>query len=622
MAPVAYDTESPNGTTNGASQLKLGDFSIDEDRPMRVVVIGAGYSGIMAGIRFRQKMNNINLTIYEKNAGIGGTWYSNKYPGVACDVPSHCYQMSFTKKTDWSSFYAPGPEIRQYIEDTAKEYKLTPYIKLRHELTHARWDDTSGKWILRIRKTTSGTDGEQTEEFEDTADFMFTAAGILSRWKWPEIEGLKSFQGQLIHSANFDVGEQTWQEAAKGWGEKRVAVIGIGSSALQIIPALEDKVAKITNYGRGQTWLAPPFLGSRIAECIGRDPASENLIFTEEEKERFSEPEFFKRYRHDLEAEFQALNPLQLRNSELQKQYRALFEKNMKEKLANRPEIAEKLVPEFGVSCRRLTPGPGYLEALCKDHVSFVSTQIKRITSSGIETVDGKHEEFDIIICATGYDTSCKFEYPMIGRGGVKLQDRWSPHPETYLALAVDGFPNWTFSLGPNGAIAVGLLLHIMEHQVLYAVKIAQKLQRERYKSIEPKPEVVKAFDQYLEAYFPKTVFADKCRSWYKNGNAEGRNTGLWPGSSVHALRAIAHPRWEDFKYELLDPVDNCFYWLGDGHTHGEKNMTGDLAWYLSDKELDVPPSKRPSFLRMKQASTHYRSSSIRLRCKCNRTGL
>ncbi|OCH84940.1 FAD/NAD-binding domain-containing protein [Obba rivulosa] len=572
------------------SAFKTGDFSIDEYRPMRVVVVGAGFSGIIAGIRFRQKIPNIDLTIYEKNAGVGGTWHSNKYPGLACDIPAHCYQLTFETNTNWSSFYAPGQEIRQYLEGVVEKYKLGPLLKLRHQLVHARYDEPSGKWLLRIRKTLSTPDGEISEEFDDAADFLFTGVGLISRWSWPEIEGLKSFGGKLFHSANFDTGDETWQEAAKSWKDKKVAVIGVGSSAIQIVPALQDKVAHLTNYVRGKTWLSTPFSGSKIAELVDRDPSTDNYVFTKEDKDKFQDPEYYKRFRHDLEADINSMHAATLKGTTMQEETRAAFQESMKKKLAKKPWIADHLVPDFAVACRRLTPGPGYLEALCEDHVDFVTTHIKRITPNGIETVDGKQEEYDIIICATGYDTSCQFEFPMIGRDGVVLQDKWRPYPETYLTIAVDGFPNWFFSLGPNGCVGSGSLLIIMERQVAYAVQAAQKLQRERLKSIEAMPAAVRDFDEYLEHHFPKTVYSEQCRSWYKMGNEQGRVTGLYPGSSLHAVRALERPRWEDYTFEPLDPVRNRFYWLGDGQTYAEKTMTGDRAWYLNDDEVDYPP--------------------------------
>ncbi|KAL7277474.1 hypothetical protein ACG7TL_008395 [Trametes sanguinea] len=573
-----------------ATPHNLGDFCIDELRPMKVIVIGAGYSGVTAGIRSRQKLPNVQLTIYEKSAGIGGAWFNNRYPGLTCDVPSHCYQLSFEEKKDWSALYASGPEIRRYIEDVAAKYKLTSHIRLDHEVVRARYDEPSGQWHVRIRRVNAETG--VTEEFEDTADVLVNAIGSLSRWTWPNMKGLKDFKGELHHSAGFDPGDKTWQEVAEAWKDKKVGVIGIGSSALQIVTALQPRVKKMFNYVRSKAWLSGPFATKAFKEALGRDPENAaDYAFTSEEIEHFkNDPKFYRAFRLALENEMQSLHAVTLRGSPMQAQARESLTKNMEEKLAKKPWIADKLLPEFPVACRRLTPGPGYLEALCADNAEFVTTPIRRITESGVETVDGNHEELDVIFCATGYETSYRLPFEVIGRNGLDLNTKWTPHPVTYLSVAVDGFPNMFHLLGPNANVGTGSLLAIMEFQVAYAVQATAKLQRERLKSIEVKPEAVRDFDSYIEAYFPKSVYSEKCPSWFKMGKDEGRIVGLWPGSSLHAMRALSHPRWEDYNYEPLDPVDNRLHWLGDGQTYAEKTMSGDRVWYLREPYLDVPP--------------------------------
>ncbi|KAI0761050.1 hypothetical protein BD413DRAFT_617293 [Trametes elegans] len=585
---------SRNTTTNAAetpqtSLYEIGDFCIDEYRPIKVVVIGAGFSGITAGVRFPQKIPGLDLTIYEKSAGVGGTWYNNKYPGLACDIPAHCYQLTFEEKRDWSSLYAPGAEIRAYLQGIADKYKLERYLKLQHEVLRAQYDEPAGKWRLRVRRPSPDGAGA-AEEFDDSADVLVTAVGSLSRWKWPDIDGLHDFKGELHHSAGFDVEAQsTWQEA---WKDKRVGIIGVGSSALQLVPALQPRVKKIVNYVRGQTWLSSPFASTTFVELLGRDAKNPvDYRFTAEELERFrSDPEFYAQFRFALETEINSLHSSTIRGTPMQLQAQDFIRNSMKAKLAKKPWIAEKLIPDFPVACRRLTPGPGYLEALCEDNVDFVSAPIKRITEHGIETADGKHQDLDVLFCATGYDTTFQLPFKIIGRDGLDLNDKWSPHPVSYLSIAVDGFPNMFMSFGPNSGVGSGSLLALFEYQIGYAVQAVAKMQRERLKSMEVKARAVRDFDQYIDAYFPKTVYSEKCRSWYKMGKEEGRVAGLWPGSTLHALKTLSNPRWEDYEYELADPVENRLHWLGDGQTHDEKALTGDRAWYLRKPFLDIPP--------------------------------
>ncbi|KDQ31391.1 hypothetical protein PLEOSDRAFT_1036737 [Pleurotus ostreatus PC15] len=576
-------TSDPSLKVNGdtgkktSSTFVSGKFSIDEPRPIKVVVIGAGYSGIIAGIRFTQRVQNLDLTIYDANGGIGGTWFANKYPGLACDLPSHCYQLSFENNTNWSSFYSPGPEILAYLQGVVDKYKLMKYMKLQHRLVEAKWDDDAGKWRLRML---------EFEEFEDSADVLFTGIGNLNRWYWPDIPGLEDFKGKILHSAQWDTGDSSsgWEESVRDWKDKRVGVIGVacGSSAIQIVPALQPKVGHLVNYVRGQTWLAVPFLDD-MQKGLAKGREVTNYKYTDEDKEAFKDPEFYKNFRRKMESELNAAQDAVMVGTEMQAAARTIFKEQMLKRLARKPWIADHIIPEFPVACRRLTPGVGYLEALCEDNVDFVPSLIKRVTPEGIETVDGDHKALDVIVCATGFDTSYQLDFPIIGKNGVDVRDKYLPHPRTYLSVAVEGFPNWFQTLGPNSAVGAGSLLIILEKQVDYAVEATLKIQRERLKSMDPKKEAVDDFDEYLEAWFPRTVFGQKCRSWYKVGKEEGRVVALWPGSCLHAVEALEKPRWEDYNYELLDKgVKNRFFYLGDGLTKNEKIRGGDSEYLPS----------------------------------------
>ncbi|KAK7063928.1 hypothetical protein R3P38DRAFT_2821268 [Favolaschia claudopus] len=571
-------------------QPLFSESAIDAPRPIKVVVVGAGFSGIIAGIRFLQRVKNVELTIYEALNGVGGTWFANRYPGLACDIPSHCYQLTFHEKTDWSSFYVQGPEILAYLETVVDKYNLRPFIKLEHRLTSAIWSEDTGKWNLTIQRPSTDS-ANQVEEFQTDADVLFTGIGGLSRWKWPDVKGLHSFKGKIIHSAKWETGEGDpagpWEDTVQSWKDKKVGVIGVGSSALQIVPALQPKVQLLRNYVRGQTWISFPFLGDR-AEQLGMGTTETNYKFTDKDKERFRDPAYYKDFRRDLESDLNSLHVVTLKGHPMQEGGRTTFKADMLKRLEPRPDIAEHLIPDFPICCRRLTPGPGYLEALCQDNVEFIPTEIEQILPNGIETVDGKIDELDVIVCATGFDTSFQLPFPIIGRGGVQLSEKYKPHPKTYLSVAVDGFPNWFQSLGPNAAVGSGSLLIVIERQVDYAVEATLKLQREHLKSMEVKTEAVEDWDAYLEHHFEKTVFSEKCRSWYKQGLSEGRVVALWPGSCLHAVRALEHPRWEDYTYESLNGHKNRFFWAGNGTTVAEETPGADRAWYLS--QVDFPP--------------------------------
>ncbi|TBU38967.1 FAD/NAD(P)-binding domain-containing protein [Dichomitus squalens] len=573
-------------------RFTLGRFSIDEYKPIKVIVIGAGFSGILAGIRFPQKIPNVDLVIYEKSAGVGGTWYNNKYPGIACDVPAHCYQFSFEDKRDWTSFYPPGHEIREHLEDVVNKYKLMRYIRLNHEVVRAQYDEPTGKWHVRVRRTDQATGAQ--EEIKDVGDVLITAFGAITRWNMPDIPGLADFKGELHHTAGYTPSGKTWEDDLERWKDKRVGVIGSGSTAIQVVSALAPHVKELSNYVRGQTWLAPPFAVGLMSELLGRQTAAteDDLSLSPEEIQRFkADEEFFRSIRHTLEDTMNSMHAYTQLGSKMSNDFQEMFKKNMKEQLAARPDIAEKLIPGFPVSCRRLTPGPGYLEALCSDHVDFVSSPIKRFTETGIGTEDGKHKDLDLVFCATGYDTSWQLPFQIVGRNGVELNDKWKPYPTSYLSMCVDGFPNMFMSLGPNSIIGAGLLLPILEFAVMYAVQATAKIQRERLKSMEVKPKAVRDFDKYVESYFPQTVYSAKCRSWYKLGKEDGRVVGLWPGSSLHAMKALQNPRWEDYEYESADTEENSLFWLGDGQTWAEKSQHGDRAWYLREEFIDRPPA-------------------------------
>ncbi|KAI2643381.1 flavin-binding monooxygenase [Xylaria nigripes] len=564
---------------------------LDGHRAMKVRVIGAGYSGIYLGIRIPQRLRNVDLRIYERNDGPGGTWWVNRYPGIACDIPSHSYQYSFNPNPHWSSFYAPGREICDYLQDTTEKYGAMRFIKLSHEVVSCTWDDDNRKWNLTVRLVDSG------ETFQDDADVLITACGNLSTPSWPDIPGLRSFAGEIMHSAE-------WNERYD-FQNKRIGILGNGSSAIQIVPRLQKiDGAQLSCFVRNKTWIVNS-IGQEAINRLGLDPQS--LDFSLEDREELAQnPAKLLEFRKKIEADINTKSELAFRDSDIQRRSAMYTCKVMRERLASKPEIAEFLIPSFGVGCRRLTPGPGYLEALGESNVEFLTEGITNITPSGVRLQSGREVFLDVLVCATGFQVSEAPPFTITGRGGLTLAERFRPFPEAYLSLAVDSFPNYFTVLGPNGGTGIGSLTSMLESQGDYIVKCIRKLQKEDYATMTIKPERVSDWSEYCHEYFKRTIYTDECKSWYKSHGGKGdRIIALWPGGTLHAIEALRAPRWEDYNWESRDGTRaNMLRWLGNGLSvtemkaeEGQENgreYQGDPAWYIEPRFIDHPLEQRP----------------------------
>ncbi|KAJ5657541.1 uncharacterized protein N7484_001190 [Penicillium longicatenatum] len=544
--------------------------SVDEARPLRVVVIGAGINGILSCIRFVQRVPNIDLCIYDKNADIGGTWFENKYPGCACDIPSHTYQASFEPNKEWSAFYAPAPEIHQYWKHVVHKYGCRRYMKLKQRVLGASWDENDAKWRLEVE------DVESSSKYQDQCDVLVQATGCLNNWKWPSIPGLHDFKGKIMHSADWDT--------EYDYTGQNIAVIGNGSSGIQVVPGTLPKVAHIDHYIRSRTWICPPFAEDVLNKHgIGAD----NYSFSPEELETFkNDPAAFIKFRKEVELQMQSAHEATLNGTPMQLGAIPFFTENMKRRLKNKPELLDELLPSFPPTCRRLTPGPGYLEALTDPKVDVIKSEIVKVDETGILTADGQHRPVDMIVCATGFDTSYTPRFPITGINGLSLAERWKESPETYLSIATDGFPNYFICFGPNSGLGEGNLLMLFEREIEYFAECLRKIQRDNIRTMSVKPKSVKRFTRYCDEYFKNTVYSSECRSWYKGGKEDGRVTGVWPGSSIHSMKVFSNPRWEDFEYEYLN--DNPMGWIGDGWTENEKYKRINVD-YLDDDQIDFP---------------------------------
>jgi hypothetical protein len=276
----------------------------------------------------------------------------------------------------------------------------------------------------------------------------------------------------------------------------------------------------------------------------------------------------------------------------------------MKKRLETKPEIFEALIPSFSPGCRRLTPGPGYLESLTEPNVSFITSPITHISESAIHTKDGNSHQIDALVCATGFKAGAPPPFRLTGASGLPLSDKWKDRPTTYMSHSIAGFPNMFTMLGPNSAIGSGSLTKMIETVGDYIFKCVRKIQKDNLAAMVVKQAREDDFTEYADAYFEGTVFAEECRSWYKN-KGTGEVVGLWPGSTLHCIEAMRSPRWEDYEYTYIDELEaresdklggkrtNRLAWLGNGWSVNQLEER-DLAWYLYPEFVDKPSAPHP----------------------------
>ncbi|KAH8924303.1 FAD/NAD(P)-binding domain-containing protein [Atractiella rhizophila] len=519
---------------------------LGQRRPLKLIYVGGGASGINMAYKVKTHLKDVTLTCYEKNAGLTGTWFENKYPGCACDIPSHTYQFTWALYPDWPSYYSTSDQIQAYMEKVVDDFDLRGYFKTSHEVVGARWDAESSHWIVKVVP-----EGKREEAFEDWCDFFINGSGLLNAWKWPDIKGLHDFKGKLTHTA-------AWDRSISLKG-KKVALIGVGSSAVQVLPNIQGEVEHVYHFIRSKTWITPSF----AAKYAG--PGGSNFDYDEERKEEFRKDEVKHReYIQNIEFELNKRWKFVIKDSEAQKEIFDFFKKEMITALNGRQDLIDILVPDFAVGCRRLTPAPGFLAALQKENVTPVTTGIERVTEKGVMDRNGKEYEVDVIICATGFDISFKPRFPLLGTKGVDLRQVWKDRARAYQSMFVPGFPNYLVVMGPGSPSAHGALIPSTEHVSDYAIKVLHRLQTEPIKTIEVKQDVVDELYEHAQEQLKTTAWASTCSSWFKNGKPDGPLDSLHPGGRLHYFSTLQNPRWEDFNYIYSN---NRFAHYGNGFT-------------------------------------------------------
>ncbi|ROT36335.1 FAD/NAD(P)-binding domain-containing protein [Sodiomyces alkalinus F11] len=600
MAPSAEasgtgDSARANGQTNG--QASTSDFSyppvIEPGTPykvlpqyhskptkLRVACIGAGATGLCLAYKMERQLvpESWELTLFEKNPHFGGTWYENTYPGVACDIPSHLYTFSWDPNPNWSHYFAYGDEIQRYFEGFAERHGSKKYMKLNTKVVECRWDEPKGLWSITLE------DQVTKDTWQDWCHVLVNGTGILNNWKWPDIEGLHDFAGPKMHSA-------AWDHSVSFEG-KNVGVIGTGSTSVQIVPSLQKVSDKVQVFMRSPTWISPPFGGGVLEKELRKgggssEPGHRQYTFTEEDKKKFREdPEYYLMFRKQIEAEINSLFGMYQQGSEMSNQFRKTIQEEMERRIGpGHEELKKFIIPDWSPGCRRISPGDGYLEALVKPNVKTVFGGIKKIVPEGIVTEDGEVHKMDILVCATGFNVAFRPAFKLVNGEGKSLNEDWGEGVNLYLGVSAPRFPNYYTIVGPGATWSSGTLLPSIETTVEYSIKMMKKIQHENIRSIDVKQDAVDDIYGHFDEFHKTTVFQENCRSWFKDGKIKNR-IYLWPGCTIHFLKTIKDPRFEDYNIRYRYP--NRFAFLGDGEV--KANTTNDvrgLSTYVRNSDHD-----------------------------------
>lgn len=484
-----------------------------EGKRLRYIVIGAGMAGILAGIKLKEA-GDCDFVIFEKGGSVGGTWRDNRYPGLACDTPSHCYTYTFAPYPEWSGNYAGGPEIRTYFEKVARDYGLGEFIRFNCEVTGAEFDEERSVWRVTVG------DGEIHE-----ADVLIAASGVLHHPNIPHFEGIETFKGKWFHSAR-------WDDSAQLDGA-RVGVIGSGSTGVQIVSALSSRSAKVVHLQRSPQWILP----------------TDYFQYSDEQRAAFrDDPQAIEAVRNSKEywdLIYNFTSAIVDADSDAIHQIEEACRLNLENSVKD-PDLRERLRPDYRAACKRLIISWSYYDAVQQPNVVIDTGSIERIEPNGVRMKDGTLHEVDVLVLATGFKAD-SFIRPAIvrGRGGVTLDDIWSKRPTAYYAVTVPAMPNFFMLNGPTGPVGNFPLIDIAERQWGYIEQFLAKLRSGEVRTVEPTREAHAAYEERRVAAAKGTIFASGCKSWYLD--SEGV-PGTWPWGYQAFGDAMCNPRFEDYR--------------------------------------------------------------------------
>lgn len=469
--------------------------------PLDVLVIGAGFAGICAGVKLLEAGIS-NFRIVEKSAGIGGTWWENTYPGAACDVASHLYCFSFFPNPDWSRKYAPRPEIHAYLEACVERFGLRPHIAHGMEVLRLAFDDEAGVWDAGF------ADGSRLR-----ARHVILGTGGLHRPKLPAIPGMDAFRGLQLHSAQ-------WRKGFNLNG-MRVALVGSAASAIQILAAIATRVQAVTLFQRTPNYILPR--GDRA--------------YTAREKWAFRHlPGWGRLYRLFLFLRMELLLfPITRERSRLRRRVRALAMKFMRAAIRDE-RLRAALTPDYELGCKRILIADDFYRALDRENVALVTSAIEGIEARGVRTADGELHEADLIVYATGFDLEGHMQgFEIHGPGGRSLAAQWAAAPEAYNGCCVPGFPNLWWTTGPNTGVGTTSVVFMIEQEVRYILRHIRRAGRGSLLAV--KEAACRAYNDALQSALAHTVWASGCRSWYRR--EDGRIVTLYPWNALRFRRQL-----------------------------------------------------------------------------------
>jgi len=485
------------------------------DYKTSIAIIGTGFAGIGMAIRLKQAGIH-DFLIFERGDDVGGTWRDNFYPGAACDVQSHLYSFSFAPNPDWSRQFAPQEEILDYLKRCADSFDLRSHMHFNSPLIEGRYDEATGLWHAKTER------GDTLE-----ARAVITGCGAFNKPVLPDVKGLSEFQGALLHTARWDK-----QADLRG---KRIAVIGTGASAVQVVPALAEDAAQLTLFQRTPPWIMP----------------KPNPAYTPEQKQRFrTQPLSQKAERARIYAKNELFATGFVLNPKIMKPGETFALSYLARKVKD-PELRAKLTPKYTIGCKRVLLSSEYLPTLTRANVEVVTEGISEVRAHAVVTRDGREFPVDAIVCATGFQVSENAApFPIYGRNGRELNDSWrASGAEAYKGTTVKGFPNAFIIMGPNTGLGHSSMVLMIEAQINYTLQAIQLMRSERLKSIEVRPEVQVRFNAWLQKRMSKTVWQrGGCQSYYST--ASGKNTTLWPGFT---FEFIAQTRKFDLDSYLIE---------------------------------------------------------------------